>query len=90
MSSGDSIRQGIYQSGFVRRMARWLDSIPHPLVACEIAADYVAAARWNSPACGDTSAVTRSPRAQPTGPAKASRFPYRQRYLAVTSAADRA
>ncbi len=46
MSSGDSIRQGIYQSGFVRRVARWLDSIPHPLVACEIAADYVAAARW--------------------------------------------
>jgi len=30
----------------VRRLARWLDSIPHPLVACEIAADYVAAARW--------------------------------------------
>jgi type IV pilus assembly protein PilM len=27
-------------------MARWLDAIPHPLIACEIAADYVAAARW--------------------------------------------
>jgi type IV pilus assembly protein PilM len=46
LSSADSIRQGIYQSGVVRRLARWLDSIPHPLVACEIAADYVAAARW--------------------------------------------
>jgi type IV pilus assembly protein PilM len=46
LSSGDSIRQGIYQNRFVRRLARWLDSIPHPLVACEIAADYVAAARW--------------------------------------------
>jgi type IV pilus assembly protein PilM len=46
LSSSDSIRQGIYQSRFVRRMARWLDSIPHPLVACEFAADYVAAARW--------------------------------------------
>ena len=46
MSRADSIRQGIYQSGFVRRLARWLDSIPHPLIACEIAADYVAAARW--------------------------------------------
>ena len=30
----------------MRRLARWLDSIPHPLIACEIAADYVAAARW--------------------------------------------
>jgi type IV pilus assembly protein PilM len=46
LSSTDSIRQGIYQNRFVRRLARWLDSIPHPLIACEIAADYVAAARW--------------------------------------------
>jgi type IV pilus assembly protein PilM len=52
LSSGDSIRQGIYQSGFVRRMARWLDSIPHPLIACEIAADYVAAARWTRTGTG--------------------------------------
>ena len=52
MSSTDSIRQGIYQSGFVRRMARWLDSTPHPLVACEIAADYVAAARWTRTSMG--------------------------------------
>ena len=44
--NSDGIRQGIYQSGVVRRLARWLDAIPHPLVACEIAADYVAAARW--------------------------------------------
>ena len=44
--SSDSIRQGIYQNGVVRKMARWLDAIPHPLIACEIAADYVAAARW--------------------------------------------
>jgi type IV pilus assembly protein PilM len=27
-------------------MARWLDAIPHPAVACEIAIDYVAAVRW--------------------------------------------
>ena len=52
MSSGNSIRQGIYQSRFVRRLARWLDSIPHPLLACEIAADYVAAARWNRTGTG--------------------------------------
>jgi type IV pilus assembly protein PilM len=46
LNNGNSIRQGIYQSQIVRRFARWLDAIPHPLVACEIAADYVAAARW--------------------------------------------
>src|SRR5580704_7730903 len=33
-------------------MARWLDSIPHPLIACEIAADYVAAARWTRTGTG--------------------------------------
>src|SRR4029077_11107122 len=32
--------------------ARWLDSIPHPLVACEIAADYVAAAKWTRTGMG--------------------------------------
>ncbi len=46
MSSRNSIRQGIYQSRVVRRVARWLDAIPHPVIACEIAPDYVAAARW--------------------------------------------
>ena len=46
MSDGNSIRQGIYQSPLVRRMARWFDAVPHPMIACEIAMDYVAAARW--------------------------------------------
>jgi type IV pilus assembly protein PilM len=46
LSEGNSIRQGIYQSPFVRRLARWFDAIPHPMIACEIAMDYVAAARW--------------------------------------------
>lgn len=50
--SSDSIRQGIYQSRIVRRMARWLDSIPHPLIACEISSDYVAAARWTRTGAG--------------------------------------
>ncbi len=46
MTKGNSIRQGIYQSPLVRRMARWFDAVPHPMIACEIAIDYVAAARW--------------------------------------------
>ena len=46
MSSATGIRSGIYQSGLVRRLAHWLDAVPHPVLACEIAADHVAAARW--------------------------------------------
>jgi type IV pilus assembly protein PilM len=30
----------------VRRVARWLDAVPHPLTVCEVAPGYVAAARW--------------------------------------------
>lgn len=52
MTSSDSIRQGIYQSQIVRRVARWLDAVPHPLIACEIAADYIAAARWTRTGMG--------------------------------------
>jgi type IV pilus assembly protein PilM len=33
-------------------LARWLDATPHPLIACEIAADYVAAARWTRTGAG--------------------------------------
>ncbi len=46
MSDSTGIREGIYRNAFVRRIARMLDAIPHPLVACEIANDYVAAAHW--------------------------------------------
>jgi type IV pilus assembly protein PilM len=46
LSDGNSIRQGIYQSYLVRRIALWLDAIPHPPIACEISTNYVAAARW--------------------------------------------
>ena len=33
-------------------MALWLDAIPHPMIACEIATDYVAAARWTRTGVG--------------------------------------
>jgi type IV pilus assembly protein PilM len=52
LSEDNAIRKGIYQSSIVRRMARWLDAIPHPLIACEIAIDYVAAARWTRTGAG--------------------------------------
>lgn len=52
MSSAAGIRQGIYQSGFVRRVAGWLDASPHPLLACEISTEAVSAARWARPGGG--------------------------------------
>lgn len=45
MSSAAASHQGIYQSEFVRRVARWLDATPHPPLAIEIAPDRVAVAR---------------------------------------------
>jgi len=35
------------RNGFWARGARWLDALPHPPIACEIAAGHVAAARWS-------------------------------------------
>jgi type IV pilus assembly protein PilM len=46
MALNSGIREGIYRSGLVRAVSHWLDVAPHPLVACEIATNYVAAARW--------------------------------------------
>jgi type IV pilus assembly protein PilM len=46
MNAHQGIREGIYRSSLVRGISRWLDVVPHPLVACEIAPGYVAAARW--------------------------------------------
>src|ERR1700722_13726139 len=46
-TTAEGIRQGIYSNPLVRRVAQWLDAIPHPPVVCEISPEYVAAARWN-------------------------------------------
>ncbi|HET9994604.1 MAG TPA: pilus assembly protein PilM [Candidatus Acidoferrum sp.] len=45
MSSAATFQQGIYQSDLVRRIARWLDAMPHPPLAIEIAPDRIAMAR---------------------------------------------
>jgi len=47
MTATEQIRQGFYRNAAVRRFAQWLNVAPHPLIACEIAAGYIAAARWN-------------------------------------------
>jgi type IV pilus assembly protein PilM len=40
-------RQGVYQFGWVRHLARWFDAMPHASVAIEVSHDRVAAARWS-------------------------------------------
>jgi type IV pilus assembly protein PilM len=47
LNSSTAVRKGSSQSTLVRRIARWLDASPHPLLACEISSVRVAAARWS-------------------------------------------
>jgi hypothetical protein len=61
LSSSATFRQGIYQSEFVRRVARWLEAMPHPPLAIEICPDWVAAARWGRTGGLDSFAVEALP-----------------------------
>lgn len=61
MSSAATSHQGIYGSGLARRLARWLDAIPHPPLAIEIAADRVAVARGTLTGSLDEFAVESLP-----------------------------
>lgn len=61
MASATFVHQGIYKSGFARRVARWLDAIPHPAVAMEIASDRVAVAKWGRSGSLDAFAVELLP-----------------------------
>jgi type IV pilus assembly protein PilM len=61
MSSVSAFRQGIYKSDLVRRLARWMDAIPHPPVAIEISPDRIAGARWTRTGSVDAFAVETLP-----------------------------
>jgi type IV pilus assembly protein PilM len=61
LSSSPTFRQGIYQSEFVRRVARWLEAMPHPPLAIEICPDWVAGARWTRTGGLDSFAVEALP-----------------------------
>ncbi len=61
MSSSATFRQGIYQSEFARKVARWLEAMPHPPLALEICQDRVAAARWTRTGGLDSFAVEDLP-----------------------------
>ena len=45
MTDRGTFRQGIYKNELVRRIAVWLDAIPHPPVAIEISSERIAGAR---------------------------------------------
>ena len=61
MSSPAKFRKGLYKSTLVRRMARWLDATPHPLLAIEISLDRIAGARWSRGGGLDAYAVETLP-----------------------------
>ncbi len=61
MSSSATFRQGIYQSEFARKVARWLEAMPHPPLAIEISQDRVAAARWTRTGGLDSYAIEALP-----------------------------
>ena len=61
MSSSATFRQGIYQSAFARKIARWLEAMPHPALALEISADRVAGARWTRAGGLDSFAIETLP-----------------------------
>ena len=61
MSSSAAFRQGIYQSEFARKVARWLEAMPHPPLALEISQDRVAAARWTRTGGLDSYAIESLP-----------------------------
>ena len=61
MSSTAAYQQGIYQFDWLRRVARWLDAMPHAALAIEVAPDRVAAARWSRTGSLDGYAVESLP-----------------------------
>jgi hypothetical protein len=61
LSSSATFRQGIYQSAFARKIARWLEAMPHPALALEISTDRVAGARWTRTGGLDSFAIETLP-----------------------------
>jgi type IV pilus assembly protein PilM len=61
LSSSATFRQGIYQSAFARKIARWLEALPHPALALEISTDRVAGARWTRTGGLDSFAIETLP-----------------------------
>jgi type IV pilus assembly protein PilM len=61
LNSAQTTHQGIYKSDLVRKIASWLDAMPHPALAIEIEPDRVAGARWHRSGSLDGFAVEALP-----------------------------
>ena len=61
MTERGTFRQGIYKNEFVRRIAVWLNAIPHPPVAIEISGERIAGARISRTGSLDGFAVEALP-----------------------------
>jgi type IV pilus assembly protein PilM len=61
LNSTAAFRQGIYQFGWVRRVALWLDALPIVSLVVEVAPERVAAARWSRTGSLDGYAVESLP-----------------------------
>lgn len=61
MTSAGTFQQANPQNSLAERVSTWLDAIPHPPVAIEIASDRVAVARWSHTGSLDTFAAELLP-----------------------------
>ena len=63
MSSISTLRPDTRERGLFSRVSRWLDAMPHPLLAIEFAPDRVAAARWKGNSVDEFTVETLPPAA---------------------------
>jgi len=61
LSRGTAYQTGLFKSDVVRRLVRWLDATPHPLLAIEIAPEHISAARFLRTGSLETFAVEMLP-----------------------------
>jgi type IV pilus assembly protein PilM len=61
LTSAATLQQSFYHNSIVARVFRWLEAIPRPPVAIEIASDRIAVARWTRSGSLDSFAVEQLP-----------------------------
>jgi len=61
LTSAATFLESPYKNGWLGGFTRWLDAIPHPPLAMEIASDRIAVARWGRSGSLDTFAIEPLP-----------------------------
>lgn len=56
-----TFRQGLYKNEQMRRLTRWFNAVPHPLLAIEIAQERISAVRWSHSGLPEAIAVEPLP-----------------------------